>query len=470
MGAGKSAPSHDRGLYSLKIVSLKGETMRCGSILRLTLLALVVVLLAGFSCAPWTTDEAPQYGRLLKSDKERDTNPSVSEAELAAMAEGNTAFAWELHQQLRLRNGNQFYSPYCISLGLAMAYAGARSHTALQMAEELHFGLSQDRLHETFNALDQRLLDPPAAEATNVDEGFQLVTMTSIWGQEGYSFLPSYLDVLAEHYGSGVRVLDFHSDPKGARLIINQWASDGTGQRVRELVAPGVVSSAARLVLTNAMYFRAAWEKQFPPERTYEGLFQPLESARVLVPMMTQTAAFPYLEEDNYKALRLDYAGGEASMLILLPALGAFADFEATLNQDRIDAILADLTLRVVELTLPKFAYDAGLPLGDILRGIGMTDAMCGGMTDFSGIDGMLGTLCISEVVHSGYVQIGENGSEAARAPGGAVTDGAGAVPDQPEELVEFRVDHPFIFVIYDAQAKTILFIGRVVNAALLSG
>ncbi|UCF34393.1 MAG: serpin family protein [Phycisphaerales bacterium] len=443
--------------------------MLSGSILRPIMLPLAVVLLGGSSCGLWTLDEGPQYGRLLKSDKERDTRPSVSEAELAALAEGNTAFSWELYQQVRLRNGNQFYSPYCISFGLAMAYAGARGHTALQMAEEMHFGLSQDRLHPTFNALDLRLSASSGAGAADDGEGFQLLIRDSVWGQEGYSFLPSYLDVLAEHYGAGLRVLDFRSDPKGARLIINRWASDATGQRVQELVAPGVVSSATRLVLTNAAYFRASWEKRFPLESTREGPFQPLESSMVTVPMMSQTAAFPYLEEEGYKALRLDYAGGEAAMLILLPAVGAFADFEGTLNQDRMDAILADLTLRVVELTLPKFAYEAGLPLGDVLRGIGVPDAMCGGMTDFSGIDGMLGTLCISEVAHSGYVQIDENGTEATAA-GDAVTDGASAVPDRPEELVQFSVDHPFIFVIHDAQTGTVLFIGRVVNAALSSG
>jgi serpin B len=440
-----------------------------GSILRPIPLSLVALLVWLCSCAPWATDDDPQYGLLLQSDKERDTAPSVSEAELTALAEGNNAFAWELYQQLRLRNGNQFYSPYCISLGLAMAYAGARAQTAIQMAEELHFGLTQDRLHQTFNALDLRLADPAAAGAASVDDGFRLFIMNSVWGQEGYSFLQSYLDVLAEHYGVGLRVLDFRSDPKGARLIINQWASDGTGQRVRELVAPGVVSSAARLVLTNAVYFRAPWAKQFPPERTHEEPFQPLESAEVTVPMMSQTAAFPYLQGEDYQALGLDYAGGDAFMLILLPAVQAFAEFEATLSQDRVDAILAGLRLRVVELTLPKFAYEAGMPLGDILRGMGMPDAMCGGMTDFSGIDGMLGTLCISEVVHSGYVQIDENGSEAS-AGGGGFTDSSGAVPDRPEELVQFRADHPFIFVIDDVRTGTVLFIGRVVNAALQAG
>lgn len=268
---------------------------------------------------------------LLQSDRPRETSPQVEETELAELVTGNTSFAFDLYQAVREEAGNLFYSPYSVSLALAMTYGGARGETEGQMGTTLHFTLAQDRLHPAFNALDLTL----ASRGRGAREGFRLNLANSIWGQRGYPFLRSFLDVLAENYGAGLRLLDFESEPEESRLIINDWVSNQTNGRIQDLLPPGLITPEARLVLTNAIYFKAAWKNPFDEATTHSDQFSLLDGSQVTMPMMEQTAQFGYAEGEGYQAVELPYDGDELSMVILLPEAGRFPEFESALDADR---------------------------------------------------------------------------------------------------------------------------------------
>jgi len=220
----------------------------------------------------------PAAGEVLKSDKERITSPDVSPSEQALLVEGNSAFAFKLYLALKGEEGNLFYSPYSISLALAMTYAGARGETAQQVAATLQFLLDQERLHPAFNWLDAELASRGEGAAGKDGEGFRLNIVNAIWGQKDYSFLSTFLDVLAENYGAGLRILDFINETEQSRLAINKWVSKQTNKRIPDLIPQGAIDEWTRLVLTNAIYFNAAWAYPFDEEMTADGPFGSLAS------------------------------------------------------------------------------------------------------------------------------------------------------------------------------------------------
>jgi len=396
-------------------------------------------------------------GELLISDKERITSPDVNPSEQALLVEGNSAFAFELYQALKGEEGNLFYSPHSISVALAMTYAGARGETAQQMAATLQFLLEQERLHPAFNWLDVELASRGEGAQGKDDEGFRLNIVNAIWGQKDYGFLPTFLDVLAENYGAGLRILDFMNETEKSRLTINDWVSDQTEERIKDLIPEGVITSLTRLVLTNAIYFNAAWEYPFNEDVTADGHFYLLDGGQVIVPMMKQTEAFGYTDGEGYQAVELLYDGGELSMVILLPAPGNFEAFEEGLQAQQVCDIISGLQFTGVALTMPKFEFDSEFSLTDTLAGMGMPIAFSGA-ADFSGMTGSP-DLFISEVLHKAFVSVDEAGTEAAAAT--AVIVGETAIPGQP---VEVTIDHPFIFLIRDIETGAILFVGHVMN------
>jgi serpin B len=234
------------------------------------------------AASPTPAAPVPSSGRVVQSEQQRVTFPVVEEAELSAVVDGNNAFAFDIYQAVRA-GGNRFYSPYSISLALAMTYAGARGETAQQMAKTLHFTLSQERLHPAFNALDLALARRGERAGESEDEGFQLNVANAVWGQKGHSFLPEYLDVLGRNYGAGLRLLDFERSPEEARRAINRWVSEQTEEKIDDLVPAGAIDPMTRLLLTNAIYFNAAWQYPFGEERTRDGMFYPLGGGEVTV-------------------------------------------------------------------------------------------------------------------------------------------------------------------------------------------
>jgi serpin B len=420
---------------------------------KLIAILVIVLLLPLIACAQ------PAPGELLKSDKERIISPDVSTSEQALLVEGDSAFAFELYQALKGKEANIFYSPYSISLALAMTYAGAGSETAQQMADTLRFLLDQDRLHPAFNWLDAELASRGEGAAGKHGEGFRLNIVNAIWGQKDYSFLPDFLDVLAENYGAGLRILDFITETEQSRVAINKWVSDQTEGRIKDLIPQGAIDALTRLVLTNAIYFNAAWEHPFNKRMIADGPFYLLDGGQVIMPMMKQTEAFGYAEEEGCQALELLYDGGELSMVILLPEAGQFQAFEEGLQAEWVDAIINDLQLTGVTLTMPRFEFDSEFSLKYTLGEMGMPIAFSGD-ADFSGMTGNR-ELFISDVVHKAFVSVDEAGTEAAAAT-------AVIMPESgpPEPAVEVTIDHPFIFLIHDIETGAVLFVGRVLNPA----
>jgi serpin B len=282
--------------------------------------------------------------------------------------------------------------------------------------------------------------------------------VNSVWGQEGYKFLPEFLDVLAESYGAGVRPLDFIEAPKESRSTINNWVADQTEDRIQDLIPPGVVNAKTRLVLTNAIYFYGAWIFPFNEESTAEGSFYLLDGSSVQVPMMThdrESHSLGYVDGDGYQALEMLYDGFEVSMIVLLPDPGEFSRFEGSLDAGLVGQVIRDMESSPIALTMPRFEFESEFSLKDALSEMGMPDAF--GPADFSGINGSK-DLFIDAVVHKAFVLVDELGTEAAAASIVAIATSA------PLSPIEVTVDRPFIFLIRDVATDAILFVGRVVD------
>ncbi len=395
---------------------------------------------------------------IVVSKKQR-SNASAPKDDLARLVADDNAFALDLFQALKKDSGNTFYSPYSISSALAMTYAGARGATAQQMAQVLHFGLPGDRLHSAVNSLDLELARRGEGAKGKDGKGFRLNVVNAVWGQKGYQFTPGFLDVLAGNYGAGMRLLDFRSSPENARVAINEWVSDETEKRIRDLLAKGDVDTQTRLVLTNAIYFNAAWAEPFSEKLTHDGPFSLADGGKVTVPMMSQTTSFRYGQGEGYQAVELPYDQRELSMLILLPPAGNLGVLESSLDAERLGAIVKGMTTKRVALTMPKFKVEATLKLADVLRGMGMRDAFDAGTADFSGMDGTR-NLYIDQVIHKSFVDVDEAGTEAAAATAVVMRTTAMII----EQSVSMTIDRPFIFFIRDNATGAILFVGRVTN------
>ena len=397
---------------------------------------------------------------LAQSDKGRVASPDVVPSELTDLVEGNSGFAFDLYQALKGGEGNLFYSPYSISLALAMTYAGARDETEEQMSSTLRFILSQDRLHPAFNKLDLELASRGEGAQGKDGDGFRLNIVNAIWGQQDYRFLTSFLDVLAENYGAGLRLLDFINAPEESRITINDWVSEQTEGRIEDLIPQGVIDDLTRLVLTNAIYFNAAWLYPFDEELTADGTFHLLDGSETIVPMMSQTESFGYLDGDGYQAIELPYDGGELAMVIMLPDAGQFEAFEDSLDAEMVGAIINNVENKQVTLSLPKFEFESEFSLADTLAAMGMPIAFSPA-ADFSGMTGTK-ELFIGDVLHKAFVSVDEAGTEAAAAT--AVVMKLTAAPEEP---IEVTIDRPFVFLIYDIETEAVLFLGRMANPGI---
>ncbi|MDP2873407.1 MAG: serpin family protein, partial [Bacillota bacterium] len=288
-------------------------------------------------------------------------------------------------------------------------------------------------------------------------KGFRLNLTNAIWGQQDYRWVPAFLDTLAENYGAGIRLVDYMKDSEKCRVTINDWVSKQTEGRIKDLIAKGMIDQATRLVLTNAIYFNAAWQYPFDKDATADGAWRLLDGGKVTVPMMALTENYGYAAGDGYQAVELPYDGGELSMVIVLPDGGRFDEFEGQLDAALLGEILDQIGWERLSLTMPKWKFESEFSLGDILAGMGMPIAFSGA-ADFSGMTGSR-DLAISEVVHKAFVAVDEAGTEAAAAT--AVIMRETAMPADPRVV---SIDRPFVFLIRDIETGAVLFVGRVVN------
>jgi len=422
------------------------------------ILAIVILCLGLSACTPAAlADKVQATGPVLSSEKQRKQSPEVAQSDISSLTDGNGDFAFNLYKLLSEEEGNLFYSPYSISVALAMTYAGARGDTEKQIADTLRFYLSQNQLHPAFNSLDQELASRGEGAKGKDGEGFRLNIVNAIWGQKDYAFLVSFLNTLAENYGAGLRIVDFIGETELSRITINDWVSDETEERIKDLIPQGAINQMTRLVLTDAIYFNAAWQYPFEEDATSPGVFYLLNGDEVTVPMMEQQESFSYIEGDNYQVVELPYDGQELSMVIILPDSGQFASFEETIGYQKIKDIIENLEKREVRLRMPKFEFDSSFSLKKALTEMGMPLAFSEG-ADFSGMTGKK-DLFISDVIHKAFVSVDEAGTEAAAAT--AVIMELTAMPETP---LEVTLNRPFIFLIRDIETGAILFVGRVIN------
>jgi serpin B len=367
---------------------------------------------------------------------------------------GNTAFAFDLYGQLKSAEGNLFFSPYSISTCLAMTYAGARGETEAQMARTLHFATDQEEFHIVFGDLQKQI------NAIQGKKNVELNIANGLWAQKEHPFLAPFLETATKDYAARLEQVDFRVAAEAARNEINGWVSDRTKGRILNLIGPGVLNAQTRLVLVNAIYFKGTWVFQFNKQRTADAPFFASPGQKTQVKMMNTSAHFNYAEADKIQFLELPYRGGDISMVVLLPKENdGLKSLEDSLTQQQLDGWIAQAHSREVNVFLPKFKLTQEFGLAKTLRALGMSDAFSSA-ADLSGMDGMR-DLYISAVIHKAFVEVNEEGTEAAAATG--VTVGALAVR-RPEPPAIFRADHPFLFLLRDTHSGSILFMGRVMD------
>lgn len=375
--------------------------------------------------------------------------------DVLAIAKGGNEFATDLYARLGSdKSKNFFFSPYSISTALAMTYAGAAGSTEDQMAKVLHFSVPGAKLHPAFNSQRRNLT------SDDKTPGFQLRVANRLWGQQGFHFLPEFLQVTNANYGANLGLVDF-KQTESARMSINSWVEEQTENKIQNLLAPGVLSASTRLVLTNAIYFKARWMHEFSKSATTDAPFHLSNSQQITVPTMKQTGHHRYTAFGEGQILELPYIGSsDISMMILLPKINVgLVTLEKRLTNENLQKWSAGLQSRLVKVHLPKFKISSQFSLKDVLESMGMSLAFSGN-ADFSKMSTQE-QLFISAVIHKAFVDVNEEGTEAAAATAVAMV-GAG-VP-RPEEPVEFRADHPFVFLIQDNRTQSILFLGRVSN------
>ncbi|MCK5785345.1 MAG: serpin family protein [Candidatus Sabulitectum sp.] len=392
---------------------------------------------------------------------EKSAETQLTDAEAAiSFVKGNNEFAFDLYMELCSveETENVFFSPYSISAALGMTYSGAQGETALDMAETLHFGTPHSVTGRLFQSITEALTSGSLAHRESV-EPFKLAISNGLWVQNGYALLDSFVSEVTGSYNASVENLDFAGNSEGSREVINSRVAESTMERILDLIPPGVLGADTRLVLTNAVYFKASWSKPFSEYATYHGDFFLADGSTVNVPVMTQTEHFSYAAGEGYSAVSMDYAGGSASMLIILPD-GDLREFESSFDLTELEAIKESLSSQNIHISMPGFEFSKGIGLSEILSSLGMRSAF-GNNADFSGITGNR-DLYISDVVHKAFVKVDEEGTEAAAAT--AVVMSLHSIPESP---VEMDINRPFFFLIQDNATGSIVFMGRVMNPAV---
>lgn len=402
--------------------------------------------LAGFGPArgracPVLTDDKPDP---LKAQKE--------------LANGINAFAADLFRRLAGEQGSEkgslFVSPFSVETALGMTSAGARGVTLDEMRKALHLPADP---HPAFGALLGRL-SPRGA----VQRPYELSTANAIWAQQGFPWERPFADLTREHYGTGLRAIDF-AESDAARRRINGWVADETRRKVKDLIAEGVITALTRMVLANAVYFKSDWRYRFDPKRTRDAKFTRDDGTTADVRLMALTGKLNHGAlvlggrcGVRAEVLELPYAGNDLSMLVFLPEKGVTLDrLVERMGSEHLGA--PKLAATEVRVFLPRFKAETALSLKPHLEALGMKKAFAD--ADFTGLSSEGKRLSVSHVLHKAFVDVTEEGTEAAAAT-------AVVIAERAAEPVVFRADRPFVYAIRDNATGAALFLGRYVGPA----
>lgn len=374
------------------------------------------------------------------------------DAAAVSLVTGNSEFAVALYDQLARTDGNLFFSPYSLSTALGMTYAGARGKTAEEMKTTLRFHLDPAKLHPAFGNLITQLDGEKTKRFT------EMRVANRLWGQREYGFMPNFLKLTQTDYHAGLQEVDFVQDPEAARRMINAWVEKQTQDKIKDLMPAGTVTGMTRLVLTNAIYFKAAWMHPFSEKETKNGDFTLADGKKVQAPLMRNRLRARFAQHEGFSVLDMPYERQETSMILILPKEPAgLPKVEKQLSEANLKKWLGTASAHEADVTLPKYKITAQFMLNDTLKEMGMRDAFEFGKADFSGMASRE-KLFISAVVHKAFVDVNEKGTEAAAATG----VGVGTLSLPPPAT--FRADHPFLFLIRDNVTGSILFMGRLAN------
>ncbi|MBA4192615.1 MAG: serpin family protein [Planctomycetaceae bacterium] len=401
---------------------------------RRIVLALFVVSLLGSSAGwfIWRTHAAP---------------PPWTD-DMQAVAYANNHFALDLYAQLREEKGNLFFSPYSVHTALSMTAVGARGTTREQMLKVLHMPTDENKLLAAgdlgrFYATPRR--------------GYELSVANALWGQRGDPWRSEFLEIQKTRFGAGFQEADFAGNPDGERQRINRWVEERTHDRIKDLLSPGQIARDTRMVLTNAIFYKGRWATEFDSAKTADAPFHLADETIVKVPMMHTNAKCGLgYEPDGTTMVELPYRTGEVSMVVMMPRFpDGLPALERTLTPEKLAGWLGGLKDRAeLEVSMPRFKFESQFQLSKHLQALGMTDAFAMNIADFTGMASEFKEP-ITAVAHKAFVEVNEEGTEAAAATAVAVGVKSGHPPG-------FYVNHPFLFLIRDVKRGTILFMGRV--------
>jgi serpin B len=378
-----------------------------------------------------------------------------------SLAMGNNQFAADLYGKLRETKGNLFFSPFSISTALAMSSAGARGNTLAEMTKALYLPTNP---HEAFGNLHDRVF----AHHQDIKRPFELTAANALWSHQGQPWRDEFKAILGKHYQASVIETDFVKS-EAARNAINAWVEKETRDKIKDLLPAGVITPLTRAVIANAVYFKADWKTQFKKELTKDRPFHIDSGEPVDVPMMEQTGEFEYGETeldpesrlaDSVQVVEMPYVGGSLSMVMLMPKTHGLNRLESRLTEANLTEWTKDLHKQSVRVRMPRFKFEpaGSMKLNEPLKELGMVDAFDDLKADFTGMHSAKDVLYITAVMHKAFVDVNEEGTEAAAATG-VVFGLRSAVKE-----TTFIADRPFLFLIRDVKSGTILFMGRVSN------
>ncbi len=412
-----------------------------------------------------------KHAQELRADVEREA-PTASDADLAELVSDHTSFAlWMYGQGVETTGANEnfLFSPLSISTAFSMLWPGAVGDTADEIADMLHLRMHPDAAHPAGNRLDQALASRNDYEPReNEGDAPILEIVNDLWGLQDYPYVDEFLELLARHYGAGMWIVDFIGAPEAARQEINDYIAYKTHQLIPELLPQNSITSLTRLVLTNAIYFKGAWRFPFEEDATSDAPFTALDGTVSDVPMMSAHIDYAgYAEVEGARVLDLSYVGNDLAMMLILPEEGTFEEFEAGLDVAGLQEIVDSLEYTEGLLVMPRFEFESELELVDIFQKAGFSLPFAPGLADFTGLShvALEEELHVTGAFHKAAIAVDEEGTEAAAAT--AIVVG---IESAPALSFDVRLDQPFMFVIHDRPTGSILFMGRIVDAAAAQG
>lgn len=387
--------------------------------------------------------------------------PKINLSDVKNITDANNQFAFDYYNKLISKEeGNIFFSPFSISSAFVMTYEGAKDQTANEIRSVFYFPDNMEYIRNEYSSFFN--------EINKGSKKYKLRSANALWAQQDYKFSKDYFNNIEKYYNGRAENLDFKKNPEGSASTINKWVENQTNNKIKDLISPDSINEMTRLILTNAVYFKGDWVKQFNKDNTKDEDFRTGKNINVKVKMMSLTdedAEFNYGENSSLQILEMPYAGDELSMLILLPKDDDLAKFETTLSTKNLSDWKEGLEIQRVKVYIPKFKFDTMYSMSDDLKEMGMPIAFSDS-ADFSGMTASgRKELKIDQAIHKAFIEVYEEGTEAAAATGIMMV----ATSFQPEkpEIPIFKADHPFVFLIQHSNTGNILFMGRVVDPNL---